>query len=450
MIVGSGLIAYAVKTDETKYNDKDMKYIRKNASETQATFTVTLDADDLSKIKKSTVTRLSKKVKVAGFRAGKVPTSVAEKHLDQNALGMEVAEDAVNSFMVDVLESEKLQPLDRPKVDLTKYVPNESLEFTANVEILPAVTLSDYKNLKAEKDVAAVEEKDVDEVMERMRQGMAQKREVERPAKDGDEVIIDFKGTDADGKEVAGATGKEYPLTLGSGSFIPGFEEGLVGKKVGEHIELPLTFPKDYHHKPLAGAKVNFAVDVQKVSDVAPPELNDEFAAQAGPFKTVEELKADIRRELHDQREREALDKLRDELIEQLVSGSDIPAPDVLINDQMASIERDFVQNLLYRGMTLPQYLEQQGKTEEEWRASELRDQAIRRVKVGLALAELSKIEKIDVSREELEDRLRDMLSRYGGDKQVREQLGTAEARRDLANRLITEKTVDRLVELNK
>jgi trigger factor len=426
-----------------------MKYTRKNTSDTKVAFTVTLDAADLAKIKKTTVARLSKKVKVAGFREGKVPANVAEKHLDQNALGMEIAEDAVNAFMIEVLETEKVQPLDRPHVDLSAYVPNESLEFKADVEVLPAIKLGDYKSLKAKKDVAKVEDKDVDEVIDRMRQGMAEKKETDAAAKDGDEVLIDFHGTDKDGKDVAGATGKEYPLTLGSSSFIPGFEEGLVGKKVGDHVDLPLTFPKDYHHKPLAGALVNFAVDVKKVSTVDLPELTDEFAAKVGPFKTVDDLRTDIRRELTDQHEREALDKLRDHLVEQLVKGSDIPTPEVLINDQLASIERDFVQNLLYRGMTLQQYLEQQNLTEEKWRETELREQAIRRVQVGLALAELSKIEKIDISTEELNERLGEMLQRYGNDKKIREQLDTAEARRDLANRLITEKTVDRLIELN-
>jgi trigger factor len=426
-----------------------MKYTRKNTSDTQVTFVVTLDADDLAKIKKSTVARLSKTVKVAGFRAGKVPAAVAAKHLDANALGTEVAEDAVNSFMIDVLETEKLQPLDRPKVDLSKYVLNETLEFKAGLEILPPVKLGNYKGLKIKKITTKVEDKDIDEVIKRMRDGMAEKKETDRAAKDGDEVIIDFVGTDQDGGEVAGATGREYPLTLGTNSFIPGFEKGLMGKKAGEHVDLPLTFPKDYHHKPLAGAKVTFAVDVKNVNEVVTPELTDSFAETAGPFKTVVDLRADVKRELTDQHEREALDKLRDELIEQLVKGSNIPTPEVLIADQMESLKRDFVQNLLYRGMTLQQYLEQQNKTEEEWANTELRDQAIRRVQVGLALAELSKVEKIDVSMEELEERLREMLQQYGSDAKFREQLDTPEARRDLANRIITEKTVDRLVELN-
>lgn len=426
-----------------------MKYTRTNTSDTQVAFTVTLDENDLATIKKTTLSRLGKKVKVAGFRQGKVPAAVAEKHLDPNVLNMEIAEDAVNTFMVDVLEAEQVQPLDRPKVDLSKYVPGESMEFKATVEILPAIKLGDYKNLKAQKQAPDVADKDIDEVIERMRQGMAEKKETDQPSQNGDEVVIDFVGKDEQGKDVAGATGRDYPLTLGSSSFIPGFEEGLVGKKTGEDITLPLIFPKDYHHKPLAGAKVTFAVTIKKVLKVTLPTLDDAFAAKAGPFKTIDELRADIRRELTDQHEREALDKLRDQLVEGLVKGSEIPAPEVLIADQMASLERDFVQNLLYRGMTLQQYLEQQGKTEEDWRASELRDQAVRRVQVGLALAELSKLEKIDVSMDELNQRLSDMLNQYGGDAKIREQLDTPEARRDLANRIITEKTVDRLVELN-
>lgn len=434
---------------KTSYTNDNMKYTRKNNSDTAVELTITVDAAELAQAKKSTIARLGKKIKVAGFREGKVPTSVAEKNLDPNMLNMEIAEDAINSTLIDALQKEDVRPLDNPHVDLSKYIPGEQLEFKATIEILPAIQLGDYKKLKATKDEVKINPKDVDEIIERMRQGMGTKKDVERAAQNGDEVTIDFKGTDKDGKEVAGATGKEYPLVLGSNSFIPGFEEGLVGKKTGEHIELPLTFPKDYHHKPLAGAKVTFAVDIQKVQAVELPEVDDKFAAAAGPFKTVDDLKADIKRELTDQKEREALDKLRDQLVEQLIKGSKIPTPEILISDQLAGLERDFAQNLMYRGITLQQYLEQKGQSEEDWRKGELREQAIRRVQVGLALAELSKVENIEVNGKELDERLQEMLQRYGSDAKLREQLDTHEARRDLANRMITEKTVDRLVELN-
>lgn len=426
-----------------------MKHTTKNESETKVVVSVTLDAADLEDIKKTTIARLAGKVKVAGFRPGKVPADVAEKNIDQNQLNSEILEDAVNSSAVDAFDEAKLTPLDRPQVTVDKYVPGQELQYSATVEIIPAVKLGDYKKLRAKKDAIKVEDHDVADVLDRLLQSAAVKKDVERAAKLGDEVIIDFVGKDKDGKDVAGATGNDYELKLGSNTFIPGFEDGIVGKKKGDVFDLPLTFPKDYHHKPLAGAKVTFTVTIKNVKELSLPELNDKFAATVGPFKKLDDLKADITRELTEQKEREAVEKLKDSLVEQLVKGSHIPAPHVLIHDQLESIERDFVQNLMYRGMTLDDYLAQQGKTAEEWRETELHQQAERRVQVGLALAELSKVENIEVSKQELEDRLQEMLKQYGNSPEIAKQLDTPEVRRDLANRVMTEKTVNRLVELN-
>lgn len=424
--------------------------MRKDDSETKISLTLTLDAPDLAKIKKTTLARLAKKLKVAGFRAGKVPSVVAEKNLDANSLNMEVAEDAINHYIVDALRQEKLQPLDQPKIELSKYVPNETLECAAVIDVLPNVKLGDYKNLKAKTTAAKVTDEEVSEIIERLRLNVAKKQEADRPAKTNDEVSIDFDGKDEAGEPVAGASSKDYLLTLGSNSFIPGFEDGLIGKKVGETFDLLLTFPKDYNHKPLAGAKVTFTVTVNKVQEVALPELDDAFAASCGPFKTVDELQSDIKRELTNQKEREALDRLKDQLVEQAVAGSHVPTPEILIADQMAGLERDFEQNLQYRGSTLQQYLEDKNLTKDEWRDKELREQAVRRVKIGLVLAELSKIEKIEPTRAELDKRLGELLQQYGNDSKMRQQLDTPEVHRDIASRLVTEKTIDRLVELNK
>ncbi len=426
-----------------------MKHSIKNQSDTKVLVTVTLSADELADIKQKTLRRLADKAKVAGFRPGKVPANVVEKNIDPTTLSSEMLEDAVNASAVEAFEAAKLIPLDRPKVEVQKYVPGQELVYTAEVEIIPAIKLGDYKKLKAKKDVVKVTDKDVAEVIDRLRKSAATKKDVTRAAKLGDEVTMDFAGTDKDGATVPGATGTDYALELGSNTFIPGFEDGLVGKKVGDKFDLPLTFPKDYHHKPLAGAKVTFAVTIKGVKESAIPELDDAFVAKVGPFKTVDELKADISRELTEQKEREAVDKLKDSLVEQLVKSSHVPAPDVLVNDQLESIERDFTQNLMYRGMTLDQYLEQQGKTLEAWRAKDLREQAARRVQVGLALAELSKVEGIEVAKEELDARLKEMLEKYNNAPGIAEQLDTPEARRDIANRVLTEKTVDHLVAIN-
>ena len=426
-----------------------MKHSIKNQSDTKVLVTVTLSASELTDIKQKTLARLAGKVKVAGFRPGKVPLSVVEKQLDPHVLNGELLEDAVNMSAVEAFDAARLTPLDRPKVDVQKYVPGQLLEYTAEVEVIPAIKLGDYKKLKAKKEVAKVTDKDVLEVLGRLQKSSATKKDVTRAAKIGDEILMDFAGTDKDGTAVPGATGTDYTLELGSNTFIPGFEDGLVGKKAGDTFDLPLTFPKDYHHKPLAGAKVTFAVTVKAVKESATPELNDAFAAKVGPFKKIDELKADIIRELTEQKEREAVDKLKDSLVEQLVKGSHVPAPEVLVQDQLQSIERDFTQNLMYRGMTLDQYLEQQGTTKDDWRNKDLREQAIRRVQVGLALAELSKVEGIEVNKDELDARLAEMLSRYGNTPEVTKQLDTPEARRDIANRVLTEKTVNHLVAIN-
>lgn len=426
-----------------------MKHTVKNQSDTKVLLTVTLDASELADIKQKTLARLASKVKVAGFRQGKVPANVVEKNVDPAMLSSEMLEDAVNMSAIEAFEAAKLTPLDRPKVNVDKYVPGQELEYTAEVEIIPAIKLGDYKKLKPAKAEATLTPKDIDEVITRLRGNASVKADVTRAAKKGDEVVIDFEGKDEDGKAVAGATGKDYSLELGSNTFIPGFEDGLIGKKAGDTFDLPLTFPKDYHHKPLAGAKVTFTTTVKAVKEVQLPELDDKFAASVGPFKTLDELKADVTRELTEQKEKEAVDKLKDSLVEQLVKGSHVPAPHVLIHDQLESIERDFVQNLMYRGMTLDDYLATIGKTAEEWRESDLHQQAERRVQVGLVLAELSKVEGIEVAKEELEERMKQMLSQYGNAPEIVKQLDTPEARRDVANRVLTEKTVDRLVELN-
>lgn len=425
-----------------------MKHTLKNTSPTVRVLSVTLDAEDLTPLKQKTLARLAQKLKVPGFRPGKVPVGIAEKQIDSQALNSEMLEDAVNAAALKAMELADVMPLDRPKVDVTKFVPGQELEFTATFEVVPPVKLGDYKKLKVTKVKIEITPADINDVIERMRRGQATKQDVARAAKDGDELLIDFMGTDKDGNPVAGGAGTDYPLVLGSKTFIPGFETGLVGKKAGDNVDLKLSFPKDYHAAQLAGAKVNFAVTVKAVKEVVLPKLDAAFAAASGPFKTMAELKADVTRELTAQKEREAEDKLKDSLVEQLVKASKIPAPEVLVNDQMASLERDFAQNLMYRGLTLDQYLEDAKLTKEEWQTKELRAAAERRVQVGLALSELSKAEKIDVTQEEMEARLQELFNYYK-DPNMRKQLDTPEARRDIANRVLTEKTVERLVVLN-
>ncbi len=426
-----------------------MKTTVKHLSDTKVELTITLEKDELDAAQAVALSKLAKNIKVPGFRKGNVPASVAAKHVDPEALAQQTLEDALSKAVAEAYTSEKIQALDRPEVAVKKFVPGQELEFTAETEILPKITLGDYKKLKSKKAKVAVAAKDIDEIIDRMRSGFAEKKEVDRAAKEGDEVTIDFIGK-KDDVAFDGGTATDYTLVLGSNTFIPGFEEGIIGKKSGETFDLPLEFPKDYHAASLKGAKVVFTTTLKKISEVVLPEVNDEFAAKAGPFTSVDELKADTKRELADQKEREAGEKLKDELVNELIEVSKIPVPEVLLQDQMQSIERDMMQNLMYQGLGLDQYIENQGfESKEKWLETEVKESAKKRVQAGLMLAELSKVEKIEANTAELEEHVAQYKERYANNPKMAEQFDTPEARRDIANRLLTEKTVDRLVELN-
>ena len=211
-----------------------------------------------------------------------------------------------------------------------------------------------------------------------------------------------------------------------------------------------MTFPKTYHVADLKGADVVFTTKINEVKEVVEPELTDELASKAGPFKTVKDLEDDIKREITQQKEREAAEKLKDALVTELVGKSKVPVPDILVEDQMKSIEQDMVQNLMYQGLTLDNYLtEKNFKDKDTWLDSEVKEAATNRVKAGLVLAELSKVLKVEATEKELLEKMNQLGAQYPNDE-VREQLKTPEAQRDIANRLLTDKTIEMLVELNK
>lgn len=426
-----------------------MKTTVKKLSDTKVELTITLGKEELTAAEQSALAKLAKNIKAPGFRKGKVPVSVAQKHVDPQLLSQETLDSALSKAVAEAYMNEGLQALDRPAVEIKKFVPGETLEFTAETEVLPEIKLGDYKKLKAKKTKAVVKTDEINEIIERMRQGFSEKKDVKRAAKDGDEVIIDFVGK-KDDVPFDGGAAKDYSLTLGSNSFIPGFEEGIVGHKIGETFDLNLEFPESYHVKDLKGAKVVFTTTLNGIKEVVLPKVDDEFAAKAGPFKTVDELKADIKRELTAQKEREVNEKLKDELVQELIEVSTIPVPEVLLKDQAESIERDMTQNLMYQGLTLDQYLENKGfKSKDNWLETEVADAAKKRVQAGLVLAELSKVEKIEASTQELDDHVARYKKEYANNPNMVAQFDQPEARRDIANRLLTEKTVDRLVQLN-
>lgn len=426
-----------------------MKTTVTHESDTRVKVVIAADYAELAAAEQVALKRLAKTAKVNGFRTGHVPLEIVKKHADANALAQETLDAALNRAVAEAFLSNDLQVLARPEVEIKKYVPGELLEFTAEADVLPKVKLGDYKKLKVKKAAVNVDKKEIDEVIERIQKGLSEKKEVKRAAKIGDETVIDFVGK-KDGEAFHGGTGKDYPLVLGSNSFIPGFEDALVGLKAGDTKDVKLAFPKDYHVKDLAGQDVVFEVTVKKVNSVKLPALDDKFAAKAGPFTSMEDLRSDIKAEIAAQAERRAKDDLKDELVKQLVAKSVVSVPSVLRDDQIRSLEQDLRQNLMYRGRTLEQYFKEKGYADRDaWVKAEANDVADARIKAGLVLAQLSKELKIEATADELAAHINTYKQQYANNSEMAKHFDKPEAQREVANRLITEKTVDKLVELN-
>lgn len=416
----------------------------KQLSETRIQLTITADADLLAEIKQQVVRRIGQGMKLAGFRMGKVPPALAEKYADPATLQTGFLDVATNKLYADAVAREKLHPVSRPEVSLKKFVPFNELVIEVVMDVLGIVKLPDYSKFKLAKKPVAVTGKDVADVIDALRTRAADKKTVKRSAADGDEVWIDFVGTDAmSGEAIQGADGKAYPLLLGSNTFIPGFETNLVGVEPGATKTFTLTFPKDYGVKALQNRKVTFKTTVTKVNQVIKPKVDDDFAKKAGPFKSLIELKADIAKQLTSERESEAEREQEQALLEKIVEASKVPIPKVLADEEIERMELEERQNLAYRGQTWQEHLAEEGVNDEEHREQK-RPQAENRVKAGLVLSEIAEREKITVSPEELEIRMQLLKGQYQ-DKQMQAELDKPESQREILSRMVTEKTIAKL-----
>ena len=425
-----------------------MKTTVKKLSDTRIEITVTLDAKDLAPAREQAVERLSKDVRVEGFRKGKVPTEIAAKFIPENDINAEAADFAVRSTVISAFVKNEKSPLAIPQVNITKYVPNEILEYTATADIVPEVKIGDYKNLGVAYKPVEVKESDVKDILENLAKSFAEKKAVKRASKLTDEVIIDFVGK-KDGTAFPGGSAKDYPLTLGSKSFIPGFEDGLVGHEPGDKVTLDLTFPKDYGNKDLAGAKTSFEVLIKQVNEVTPAKIDDDLAKKCGPFKTLDALKKDIKENVSAQNSHRVEEKYKDDLINALVKKSKVSAPDILIQDQLRMLKDDFTRNAAAQGLSLEDYLAQGGETLENWE-KEATKIAEQRVKASLVLQVLARDQKITVDDKVVDAKIAELREIYKKSPEALKNLKDPNVRMDIRNRLIIEKTIDFIVKANK
>jgi len=422
-----------------------MQVTRTNNSSSNVALNISANAGDLAPIHHHVLGHFAKQVKVPGFRVGHAPANVIEKHVDQKALLDEFMEHALNDLYRRAVESEKIRPVGQPNVTVKKFVPFTNLEFEAQMDVIAPIKLSDYKKIKLPKSPVNIAVKEVNDVIKSLQQRMAERTPVERAAKAGDEVIIDFSGSDKDGKAVAGADGKDYPLLLGSNTFIPGFEDHLVGLKAGDSPEFTIKFPANYGVAALQSKEVTFKVDVKKVAELAEPKVDDGFAAKTGPFKNLAELKTDIKKQLSLERQQQADREFENQLVQAITAKSTVEAPKSLVDEQILRAEEEEKRNLTYRGQTWQEHLKGEGITEEQHRERN-RAQTEERVKAGLVLNEIAELEKIEVTPEELEVRLQILKGQYQ-DGAMQAELDKPENRQEIASRIMTEKTLQKLVE---
>lgn len=414
-------------------------------SDTNVTLAITADQATLDKIKTSTVKNLGSSVKVAGFRAGKAPIELIEKNLDQQMLQSEFIDAVLNHYYTQAISKENIRAVSQPEVNLKKFVPFTTFEFEVTVDVLGEVTLPDYTKIKKTKEVVKIEAAQVNEVLESLRSRLADKKPVDRAAKNGDEVIIDFKGVDEDGKPVNGADGKDYPLVLGSNSFIPGFEPAVVGVKKGDEKTFTIPFPKDYGVAALQGKKVTFTITAKEVSEMVLPKVDEDFATKAGPFTTLKDLKDDIKRQLSIEKQNELDRRFETDLLREVAEKTKVAVPDAIVNDQIMRMEQEEKQNLMYRGQTWQEHLDGEGVTEEEHRDRNRKD-AVEQVKIGIMIGAIGDKEKIDVTPEELEVRIALLKGQYQ-DPTMQAELDKPEGRQDIAARIRSEKIVAKLVD---
>lgn len=422
-----------------------MQITTKQLTPTKVEITVVADQDMITRVKDAVLTEMAKDVQVTGFRKGHAPAAMVEKAVDPSQLQSRFLDEAISELYASAVIEKQLRPVSQPQVEISKYVPFTQLEAKVEVEVIGAIKLADYKKFKMQPKAVKVEDKEVEAVIDDLLKRDAPKVAVDRAATDGDEAVIDFVGTDAKtGDAIPGADGTSYPLLLGSNTFIPGFEPEIVGLKTGDKKTFTITFPADYGSKDLQNRKVQFAIAVTKVSEVQAPKLDDAFAATVGPFKTVAELRIDIRKQLQTEKEFQAQRELENDLLTELAKKSKAEIPTVLVEEEIDRMEAEEKRNIVYRGQTWQEHLTAEGKTEEEHREGQ-REQAELRVRTGVVLGEVAQAEGITVEEDELTARIAELKGQYP-DAQMQGELDKPENRRDIASRILTEKTITKLV----
>jgi len=394
--------------------------------------------------------RTRKDYSLPGFRKGKVPRNILEKRFGIEIFYEEAANILVQESYPEVVESQGLEPVDLPDISIEQLDSEQPFIYTAKVTVLPELKLGKYKGLKIAKEEKAVTDEDVDAELKALQNSKAKLIALEEDAiaAEGDQVVIDFTGT-LDGDEFEGGSAVNYPLLLGSGAFVPGFEDQLMGAGLGEKVQVKLTMPEDYHNEELAGKEVEFAVEIKEIKRKELPALDDDFAREVGDYDSLAALKDFIRERLEDRAQQESENKFRTAVLEAVRDKAEVDIPEVMIENETKAMLRQMENRFAQQGLKFEDYLSYTGKSVEDIKA-EMRPGAENNVKTELLLDTISKVENISVEEAELEEEIAQLAAVYGQDaKDMRKALEKNRQLEALEQVIRHRKTMDFLAEAN-
>ena len=391
-----------------------------------AKLTIEVPAEELDKAIKTVYNKQKGHFNIPGFRKGKVPYHMIEKMYGGAVFYEEAANEIIPGAYAKAYDECELEIVSQPEINVVQIEKGKPFIFTAEVAVKPEVTLGEYKGLEVEKTSTRVTQKEVDARIQEEAEKNARTVSVERPVQDGDEVVLDFEGF-VDGEAFEGGKGENYPLTIGSGSFIPGFEEQLIGVEAEKEVEVNVTFPEDYHAESLAGKEAVFKCTVHEIKVKELPEIDDEFAAEVSEFDTLEEYKADMKAKIKEEKIAEAKAKKEDQAVEKAIANATMEIPEAMINTQAQQILDDFARRMQSQGLTMDQYLQFTGMTVEKL-MEDAKPQAKKRIETRLVLEAIAKAENIEISDEKLDEELAKMAESYGMEvDKLKEFMGEAE-----------------------
>ena len=418
--------------------------VEKTEKANEVKLEITIEAEKFENAIKKVYFQNAKYFNIPGFRKGKAPMNIVEKYYGAQIFYEDAFNEVATEAYDEALAENKIEVVSRPEVDIIQMEKGKDLIFTAVVQTKPEVELGKYKGIEISKIEYTVKDEDIEHELGHMQEHNSRLITVdERPLENGDTATIDFEGF-VDGVAFEGGKAEGHELEIGSGAFIPGFEDQLVGMKIDEDKEIKVTFPKEYFSKDLAGKEATFKVKLHEIKKKELPELDDEFAKDVSEFDTLDELKKSIKEKLEKSNEQRAKYETEDAAIKAVCEKAKLDIPSGMIDLEVDNMLKDFEQRLSYQGLNIEQYLKMIGKTEEEMR-KEYEPQAIEAIKSRLVLEAIIKAEKIEASEEEVKEKLEEMAKNYG--KKVEELSENENLKNYLEEGIKSEKALEFIVE---